>query len=164
MARLNSSMARLSMPTFSGEQLLECIKALLRVDADWVPAQEGYSIYIRPTAIGTSPFLGEITCHRRIRNILTTTAHQSVRGAGERTCEAVCDHVPGGPVLQGRLQAREAVRGHGPHAGLAGRSGQRQGRRKLRRSAAARASRRGETRLLTGAGGCFFLHRQVRVF
>ena len=58
MARLNSSMTRLSMPAFCGDQLLECIKELLRVDADWVPAQEGYSIYIRPTAIGTSPFLG----------------------------------------------------------------------------------------------------------
>ena len=58
MARLNSSMARLSMPTFSGDQLIACIKELLKVDADWVPDKEGYSIYLRPTAIGTSPFLG----------------------------------------------------------------------------------------------------------
>ena len=53
------SFTSLSMPSLCGEQFLECIKQLLREDSDWVPAQEGYSIYIRPTAIGTSPFLGE---------------------------------------------------------------------------------------------------------
>jgi branched-chain amino acid aminotransferase len=31
---------------------------LVRVDESWVPDEHGYSLYIRPTAIGTSPFLG----------------------------------------------------------------------------------------------------------
>ncbi|CAE7457727.1 unnamed protein product, partial [Symbiodinium microadriaticum] len=37
---------------------LECLKELVRLDSSWVPAEDGYSLYIRPTAIGASPFLG----------------------------------------------------------------------------------------------------------
>jgi branched-chain amino acid aminotransferase len=32
---------------------LEHIKTLLKVDAAWIPEEAGYSIYIRPTVIGT---------------------------------------------------------------------------------------------------------------
>lgn len=39
-------------------ELLECIKELLRVEREWVPDEEGFSVYIRPTLIGTHPFLG----------------------------------------------------------------------------------------------------------
>lgn len=38
--------------------MLECIKEFVRVERDWVPDVEGFSIYIRPTMIGTHPFLG----------------------------------------------------------------------------------------------------------
>ena len=59
MSRLNFSMERLAMPSIGdGSALVECIKELLRRDADWVPDRDGYSMYLRPTAIGTSPFLG----------------------------------------------------------------------------------------------------------
>lgn len=58
MDRLNVSMERLAMPSLDKTGFLECIKQLLLLDKDWIPDQEGYSIYIRPTAIGTSPFLG----------------------------------------------------------------------------------------------------------
>ena len=59
MARMNFSMERLAMPSIGdGSAFVECIKQLLRLDSDWVPNKDGYSIYLRPTAIGTSPFLG----------------------------------------------------------------------------------------------------------
>lgn len=58
MWRLNSSMSRLAMPEFDGEQLTDCIKQLLRIDESWVPSTDGYSMYLRPTAIGTSAALG----------------------------------------------------------------------------------------------------------
>jgi branched-chain amino acid aminotransferase len=66
MSRLDRSMRRLSMPPIEGGGFLDCLKALLRVDADWVPWAEGggdglasgYSLYLRPTAIGVSPYLG----------------------------------------------------------------------------------------------------------
>lgn len=38
--------------------MLECIKALLRVEQDWIPDMEGFSLYIRPTIISTHPHLG----------------------------------------------------------------------------------------------------------
>jgi len=62
MARLNDSLERLHMPDFDGEALIECMKELLKVDADWIPEGEGYSMYLRPTAIATDPFLGVASC------------------------------------------------------------------------------------------------------
>ena len=58
MERMNYSMNRLCLPSFDGEQLTECIKELLRVDESWIPDKDGYSMYIRPTAIGTQATLG----------------------------------------------------------------------------------------------------------
>lgn len=58
MQRLKFSMERLAMPELDTDAFLECIKQLLRLDESWIPDKEGYSLYIRPTAIGTSPFLG----------------------------------------------------------------------------------------------------------
>jgi branched-chain amino acid aminotransferase len=60
MKRLATSMERLQMHgySFDGDELLACIKELVRVDERWVPTQEGYSLYVRPTVIATHPFLG----------------------------------------------------------------------------------------------------------
>ncbi|KAG0568519.1 hypothetical protein KC19_6G025400 [Ceratodon purpureus] len=58
MDRLARSAARLTLPKFDKVELLECIKELVRVERDWVPDAEGFSVYIRPTMIGTHPFLG----------------------------------------------------------------------------------------------------------
>lgn len=59
MERMNRSMTRLSMPPIDeNDGFLECIKELIKIDESWIPTGEGYSLYIRPTAIGTSPFLG----------------------------------------------------------------------------------------------------------
>ena len=58
MDRLNKSMVRLAMPSFNSDGLIECIKQLLRIDESWVPQKDGYSLYLRPTAIGISPTLG----------------------------------------------------------------------------------------------------------
>lgn len=56
--RMNNSATRLAMPNFDKEQLLECMKALLRVDESWIPSERGYSLYIRPTMIATQESLG----------------------------------------------------------------------------------------------------------
>jgi len=58
MARMNTSCERLFLPNFDGAQLTECIKELIKVEKDWVPQGEGYSLYIRPTAISTHASLG----------------------------------------------------------------------------------------------------------
>lgn len=36
------------MQTFNGDALVQLIKALVRLDAHWIPDKEGYSLYIRP--------------------------------------------------------------------------------------------------------------------
>ena len=48
MARLNVSCERLCIPKIDEEFAIEAIKALVRVDEDWVPSKEGTScIYAR---------------------------------------------------------------------------------------------------------------------
>lgn len=58
MKRMNNSMTRLAMPELDQEGFLECMRQLIKMDASWVPDKDGYSLYIRPTAIGTSAILG----------------------------------------------------------------------------------------------------------
>lgn len=58
MARMNNSAARASMPTFDGEELMKCIDKLVLLDKKFVPFGAGYSLYLRPTMIGTTPTLG----------------------------------------------------------------------------------------------------------
>jgi len=58
MARMNSSCEALCMPTFDQKEMVECLKALVRMDKDWIPTEKGYSLYIRPTIISTDETLG----------------------------------------------------------------------------------------------------------
>jgi branched-chain amino acid aminotransferase len=58
MERLNNSNDRLCIPSIDSAMGVEAIKALVSVDKDWVPAEEGTSLYIRPFVIPTDPYLG----------------------------------------------------------------------------------------------------------
>ena len=58
MKRMNNSMKRLFLPTFNEDGFLDCIKELVRLDRDWIPTGDGYSLYIRPTGISTHPYIG----------------------------------------------------------------------------------------------------------
>ena len=58
MARLAKSMRTLALPPLDEAGFLECVRALVRADADWVPRGEGFALYLRPTVIGTQPTLG----------------------------------------------------------------------------------------------------------
>lgn len=40
------------------QELLECIKQLLKLDRSWLPEEEGYSIYIRPNMFASSHTIG----------------------------------------------------------------------------------------------------------
>jgi branched-chain amino acid aminotransferase len=41
MKRLNSSCKRLTLPAFNEEELLKCLKTLVKVDDHWIPKQRG---------------------------------------------------------------------------------------------------------------------------
>ena len=58
MERMNKSATRIALPNFDGEELIKLIKKLIQVDAEWVPNEPGYSLYVRPTLIGTEASLG----------------------------------------------------------------------------------------------------------
>lgn len=52
MNRMNSSAKRSGLPTFDGDQYIDCIRQLISIDQEWVPHTEAASLYIRPTLIG----------------------------------------------------------------------------------------------------------------
>lgn len=58
MARLARTSARLALPNFDQDQVLEGIKALVDLDSDYIPDKHGMSLYLRPTVISTQPSLG----------------------------------------------------------------------------------------------------------
>lgn len=61
--RFNYSAHKLCIPELDESLALEGLKALLKVEKDWVPGAPGTSLYIRPTIIATDPFLGVRASH-----------------------------------------------------------------------------------------------------
>lgn len=70
--RFNKSAARMSMPAISKEIFMQGIAALIDIDEKWVPAQEDYSLYIRPVMFATDPYLGVKPSDKYIFALLTT--------------------------------------------------------------------------------------------
>lgn len=58
MQRFNKSSARIALPTFDGDALTKLIGELVKLDKRFIPEQRGYSLYLRPTMIGTQKTLG----------------------------------------------------------------------------------------------------------
>ncbi|KAK9366580.1 aminotransferase [Lipomyces kononenkoae] len=58
MARMNKTAARICLPTFDHDAFIKIIAELAKLDSDWIPSERGYSLYIRPTLIGTQASLG----------------------------------------------------------------------------------------------------------
>ncbi len=56
--RANESNKRLCIPEIPEDIFVEAVKAVVKVDEDWIPTEEGTSLYIRPFVIATDAFLG----------------------------------------------------------------------------------------------------------
>lgn len=56
--RMNQSNDRLCIPAIDEDLFLEAIKAVVKIDEDWIPTSPGTSLYIRPFVIATDPFIG----------------------------------------------------------------------------------------------------------
>ncbi len=56
--RFNKSALRMSMPAIPENIFMQGLAALIEIDEKWVPAQEDYSLYIRPVMFATDPYLG----------------------------------------------------------------------------------------------------------
>lgn len=70
--RFNKSAVRMSMPEITKEIFMQGIAALIEIDERWVPAQEGYSLYIRPVMFATDPYLGVKPSDKYTFALLTT--------------------------------------------------------------------------------------------
>ncbi|OTB09320.1 hypothetical protein M426DRAFT_315889 [Hypoxylon sp. CI-4A] len=58
MARFNKSAARIALPTFEPTALIELIAKFAKLEERFIPDERGYSLYLRPTLIGTQRTLG----------------------------------------------------------------------------------------------------------
>lgn len=58
MARFNRSSARIALPTFTGKAFLDLVSKFVVMEERFIPAARGYSLYLRPTMIGTQRTLG----------------------------------------------------------------------------------------------------------
>ncbi|MCP4727871.1 MAG: branched-chain amino acid aminotransferase [bacterium] len=56
--RMNRSAERICMPTIPVEDQQQAVEELLKIEKDWFPDKDSGSMYIRPTMIGTDPYLG----------------------------------------------------------------------------------------------------------
>ncbi len=56
--RMNNSADRLCMPQIDPEDWVTAVKTLVELEKDWVPYEEGTSLYIRPFMIATDAMLG----------------------------------------------------------------------------------------------------------
>ena len=56
--RTNNTNDRLCIPKLPEEDFVQAVKAVVKVDEDWIPTEEGTSLYVRPFIIATDDFLG----------------------------------------------------------------------------------------------------------
>jgi branched-chain amino acid aminotransferase len=61
--RTNQTNDRMCIPLIDEELFIEAIKAVVRVDADWIPNKPGTSLYIRPFIFADDAFLGVHPAH-----------------------------------------------------------------------------------------------------
>lgn len=56
--RFNVSAERMQMPAIPEEIFIDGMKALIKLDANWIPAKEDHSLYIRPFMFSTDETIG----------------------------------------------------------------------------------------------------------
>jgi branched-chain amino acid aminotransferase len=80
--RMAAGAPRLCMPSPTEAQMEEAVRALVKVDADWVPKSEGTSLYLRPTLIGTEGFLGVRPATKYLYFVIASPAGNYFGGKG----------------------------------------------------------------------------------
>ncbi|WP_295583267.1 branched-chain amino acid aminotransferase [uncultured Oscillibacter sp.] len=68
--RLQDSSDRLCIPPIPTEDFLQAVKALVEVEKDWVPHEEGTSLYIRPFVFASDVGLGVHASHEYVFAII----------------------------------------------------------------------------------------------
>ena len=64
--RMINSSERLCLPQLPEEDFIQLVKALVKLDQDWVPHSDGTSLYIRPFLLGNDETLGVHAVHHAL--------------------------------------------------------------------------------------------------
>lgn len=56
--RMTHGATRMAMPMVTADVMLHALVEFVRLEQDWVPSAPNTALYLRPTIIGTEPFLG----------------------------------------------------------------------------------------------------------
>lgn len=72
--RFAKSAARIALPELPANDFVDCVEALVREDAPWVPKKSGESLYIRPFMIATEVGLGVRPSNKALFAIIATPA------------------------------------------------------------------------------------------
>jgi branched-chain amino acid aminotransferase len=57
-ARMNTSHKQLGLPQFDIQEMIGCLKELIKIEKDWIPKRPLHSLYLRPTSICMDNNLG----------------------------------------------------------------------------------------------------------
>ncbi|KAK2464886.1 hypothetical protein APHAL10511_002962 [Amanita phalloides] len=105
MERLSRSLHRAALPPINTPALLTLLKRLVTLESRWIPDLPGYSMYIRPTVIGTRASLGVAASDSALLYVILCPTGPYFRsqgnGSGTKAISllAVSEHVrswPGG--------------------------------------------------------------------
>jgi branched-chain amino acid aminotransferase len=64
--RLNATATRMCMPAVDPAKMLEAVRELIRLEADWIPREPNTALYVRPVMFATEAFLGVRPAHRYV--------------------------------------------------------------------------------------------------
>ncbi|KAI0697146.1 aminotransferase [Cytidiella melzeri] len=99
MARMDRSRERVALPAMDTREVLKIIQRLVKLEERWIPRVPGYSLYIRPTLIGTRASLGVAASDCATLYIICCPTGPYFRVARPLSLKAVREHVrswPGG--------------------------------------------------------------------
>lgn len=98
--RFAGSAQRVALPQPDPVELEKAIKKLLEVEERWVPAERDFSLYIRPTMIGTTPSLGVKGCDQALLFIILSPVgpyyQTGFKPISLWACQEYCRAWPGG--------------------------------------------------------------------
>lgn len=98
--RAGQSCERLCIPPLEEGLMVEAVKALVKVDQDWIPEGKGNSLYVRPFIIATEAFLGVRAAHEYLFMVILSPVGPYYKGGLSPTKIYVEDKyvrsVPGG--------------------------------------------------------------------
>jgi len=81
--RFQRSAKRLAMPQLPEGDFIAAIEELLKLDKDWIPHQEGASLYLRPFMFASEAFLGVRPAHHYIFCVIASSVEAYFKGEGK---------------------------------------------------------------------------------